>query len=890
MDFIKIMGIFSLTFLILPIYPQTGQLNSDNNISLPDSVNFNYYDELSLNKSSKSDYELNELPLLKEDFLVNTLDGDYGAEQSSINSAMDGNGNYAFTWIDYREGIKQIYVQFFNSNNERIGKNTKVNETSISGNNSPFIAANKNGDFVITWANNLSEVVVQRYKEGLSVGENITINSLMFYNVQLTPSAEVNNDGSFLITWVVSGWDNKSNIYARLFNNSGNPITQEIIINEPEQKVSWGIHTAADGNGNICIVWRSYDNSNNKIYLQIINSKGDKVGNNIFVGSEFSNYLYGISATDDGHFLITWNNNGAWGRIYHYPDGFITDQFLISQNNQMRINDISSDRENNFILLVSDYGNLYFQKINKTGVAEIDTVHINLFPSFSIYDVTITDFIIDGLVLGLSFYSGNNWDIYFRKFNDIFKPSTAFIKINDDIGSAYQNKPLVKFNTNGESIILWEDKRNGRYDLYAQVFDKDFSPKGTNIMVNETNENYWFLNEKIVHYLSDGSFVIAFSGSDEYYTSNIYIQFISTSGEKIGGNILIKKPQSSGYRYKVELNVNENDEILICWYDQYGATFRTYDKKLSPLTAENNFIKYTSPLIFNPFVVSVDKDFNIFTVWRDYNNQGYSTDNKLKGRFFDAKGKAVTEIFIVDSVSSYSFGLNCKNSSLDYIVVYNDYYRTKVKRVYEINKKYSFTNTMYNYGNLQDKINIASFDNQKALVYFISNLDVIGFYFNDNKRKTESYKIHTYDYLSYNYYEHNGNNSADIFDGKLFFAYESNRNGATGLDIWANVRQAEKISFTKEVFFPPASYDILYQNYPNPFNPKTKIAYEILAYHRVKLAVYNVLGQEIKVLIDEPQEKGIYEVEFDATGLASGIYFYKLDAFDTTVKKMIVIK
>ena len=99
-----------------------------------------------------------------------------------------------------------------------------------------------------------------------------------------------------------------------------------------------------------------------------------------------------------------------------------------------------------------------------------------------------------------------------------------------------------------------------------------------------------------------------------------------------------------------------------------------------------------------------------------------------------------------------------------------------------------------------------------------------------------------------------------------------------------------KLDFNDEYFYLPVSSDVLYNNYPNPFNSKTKIVYELLTYHNVKLAVYNVLGEEVKVLVNQNQDKGIYEVEFDASGLASGVYFYRLDAFDTTIKKMLILK
>ncbi|MCC7159414.1 MAG: T9SS type A sorting domain-containing protein [Ignavibacteria bacterium] len=83
----------------------------------------------------------------------------------------------------------------------------------------------------------------------------------------------------------------------------------------------------------------------------------------------------------------------------------------------------------------------------------------------------------------------------------------------------------------------------------------------------------------------------------------------------------------------------------------------------------------------------------------------------------------------------------------------------------------------------------------------------------------------------------------------------------------------------------------LTQNYPNPFNPSTKIEYNIIKSGLVTLKVYDVLGREVRTLVNEVQSSGVKEIEFNAAALPSGIYFYTLSAGDfTNTKKMILIK
>jgi ligand-binding sensor domain-containing protein len=88
----------------------------------------------------------------------------------------------------------------------------------------------------------------------------------------------------------------------------------------------------------------------------------------------------------------------------------------------------------------------------------------------------------------------------------------------------------------------------------------------------------------------------------------------------------------------------------------------------------------------------------------------------------------------------------------------------------------------------------------------------------------------------------------------------------------------------------PTRYS-LSQNYPNPFNPSTTILYALPEATHVKLEVYNMLGQRVKVLIEETQEAGYYGVVFDANQLPSGVYIYRIKAGEfVDVKKLVLIK
>ena len=88
----------------------------------------------------------------------------------------------------------------------------------------------------------------------------------------------------------------------------------------------------------------------------------------------------------------------------------------------------------------------------------------------------------------------------------------------------------------------------------------------------------------------------------------------------------------------------------------------------------------------------------------------------------------------------------------------------------------------------------------------------------------------------------------------------------------------------------PTEYS-LSQNYPNPFNPVTTIEYTLPELAKVKVEVYNTLGQAVAVLVDGDQEAGYHEVRWDAGDMASGVYFYRIEANDfRATRRMVLMK
>ena len=83
----------------------------------------------------------------------------------------------------------------------------------------------------------------------------------------------------------------------------------------------------------------------------------------------------------------------------------------------------------------------------------------------------------------------------------------------------------------------------------------------------------------------------------------------------------------------------------------------------------------------------------------------------------------------------------------------------------------------------------------------------------------------------------------------------------------------------------------LAQNFPNPFNPTTSIEYSVPGNEYVSLKVFDILGNEVATLVNEQKAPGVYKIDFNASSLSSGIYFYKMQSGKfLKIKKLMLVK
>jgi hypothetical protein len=124
-------------------------------------------------------------------------------------------------------------------------------------------------------------------------------------------------------------------------------------------------------------------------------------------------------------------------------------------------------------------------------------------------------------------------------------------------------------------------------------------------------------------------------------------------------------------------------------------------------------------------------------------------------------------------------------------------------------------------------------------------------------------------------------------DGDSYFDLVACGWGADSI-VWFNTPFPTFINDDSEIFI---SKPLLYQNYPNPFNPVTVISLQLPVGNQVKLSVYTITGQRIATLVNRRYPAGYHTVSWDASNVANGIYFYRLQAADyVETKKMLLLR
>ena len=168
-----------------------------------------------------------------------------------------------------------------------------------------------------------------------------------------------------------------------------------------------------------------------------------------------------------------------------------------------------------------------------------------------------------------------NSDIYYQIFDSLGNKIFANRKANDDYTQEDQRGTAVAFLPDGRFLIVWEDWRNDYGDIYAQIFDFDGNPLGNNFRVNDDPIGYAWQYHPSIGIKSNGEFIIVWQdGRNGNW--DIYAQIFDANGNRQGNNFRINDDNSSSWQLSPNIKVNKNNYWLVCWEDERNGNGDIY--------------------------------------------------------------------------------------------------------------------------------------------------------------------------------------------------------------------------------------------------------------------------------------------------------------------------
>lgn len=541
---------------------------------------------------------------------------------------------------------------------------------------------------------------------------------------------------------------------------------------------------------------------------------------------------------------------------------------ICTASNDQFFPNIISDGAGGSIVTWEDFRNgnnydVYTQRINYAGVIlwSLNGVPIATVTKDQSMPVITEDGQGGAIIVWNDFRSGNYSDIYAQKINSngVVQWAANGIAVCSAVNN--QNNPTVVSDGTGGAIITWQDQRDGAFDIYAQRIDANGNALWTTdgvVICNAVNKQEY---PKIASDASNG--VIITWQDDRAGTSlnpdyDIYAQRINVNGEiqwSING---LPVSSVTGHQVYPKILNNKNDEVIITWHDsRNGLDADIYAQRLNKdgvtFWASNGVALCTVTGAQSFPVLVNDGGGGAIVTWQDYRSGAFD----VYAQRINLNGDVV---WTTDGVP-ISIEVNAQMSpdivsdgQGGAIITWVDYRNNSNQNIY------------------------AQLINSNGIVQWIQ----------------DGLPLSTADPSQYN-----PKITSDGVGGAII-VWSDYRNGSTS-DLYSQqishggllgvVTDVENNTTLPESF-------CLEQNYPNSFNPSTRIKFTIPsdvilseAKNLVTLKVYDILGNEIAILVDEYKPAGTYEVEFNARQLSSGVYYYQLKAGDfLSTKKMLNLK
>ncbi|MBX7047299.1 MAG: T9SS type A sorting domain-containing protein [Ignavibacteria bacterium] len=464
-------------------------------------------------------------------------------------------------------------------------------------------------------------------------------------------------------------------------------------------------------------------------------------------------------------------------------------------------------------------------------------------------------------------------------------------KVNTDASTYNQNNSKIGVDKDGNFVVVWEDKRRSGYsDVYFQRFNMSGAMLGENTKINYTN--YLCGSPEIVM-KSNGNFFVCwyeYNGS----ANKIKLKYFNNTGDSLSNTINFIDNLINQAAY-YSLGLSQEGSLIVSWtelpFTVYFQRFDSTGNKIGGNVAATDTVRDKSN---STLCIRNDGSFIIC-----YEESRLGGGRNVKAKLFDKNGNSILTTNVNDSIGVHDQYTNPSVSADSlgrFCVAFNmyDFNANSNSVLYQLfNKDGSKKGNNVDFGS-------SGFEQYSAIVFKKTNGEMLLSYRAGvpriYMRKTDSsgnhlgnqFQVSTEFPSALQYYT-----DYEVSNNRVITTWTDTRYG--NLDVFCNIRSY--INPDSTVGIHNISTEIpedfkLYQNYPNPFNPETTIKFDVKKAGHVRIKVFDVLGKERLVLLNENFVSGSYELKYNFSAFASGVYFYILFYNNNIMddKKLILVK
>jgi len=561
--------------------------------------------------------------------------------------------------------------------------------------------------------------------------------------------------------------------------------------------------------------------------------------------------------------MLILSENVLFGQV-----GYNEEFKLIQADGNIRYQKMINLTDGKFAICWSKGSNLFCQVFTNlfTQVGETFLLSNNFSSFLGTFDVVGLD---DGIIVVCW---ANKFSIFYE--NGIKIIENQIYDINNSMFSC----PVVEKLPENNFIIVWQDSGTSWNDIFGKIYNKTGQLFKDEYIINEeTGGNQLY---PAITSLSNGNVAVT------YYTSwgghQIKTVILDRKGDKVNNEISV---EGWVIGKDVERNIQSvslpNGNFAIVW--GLGAINSQIIDNEGNLVGE----KYNQPVYCGlwPVITSTNDD-QLFVVFQS----GYYIQDQRWYLGIDGQGKGIGGQLLNSSNKPINVPFSVNNYKEknqvrpDVITLSNGNILVTWIFGSKINAKIYKPNPL-DHELIDIKLIIPTYDATLTTTtpYFEWNRaieDKVNFpwevyydlYISKDENFTDPFVVYSITDTTYNLKKE--------LDQQQLYYWKVLANTYYGDSLWS--LQANGFYISAEAVTDIDEEEIittefsLHQNYPNPFNPSTMISYQLPMSSEVRLVVYNMVGEEVATLVNENQQAGNYSVNWDATGLSSGIYFYRL--------------